>query len=122
MLIDGKPMPGMWYDRAVEYEVNRQAEGKAARNSTPVETVKGGDFMTPYELKLAPLPLRGDPMKKWPASSQSPDGRPGAPDLRRGLIQAAERLRLSGGGSRPSRGDCYVRSASLSNRQVTRLS
>ncbi|MCP5114837.1 MAG: hypothetical protein GY953_28745 [bacterium] len=43
------------YDRA-EYEVNRQAERKAARNDTPVEPVKRGDFMTPYELKLAPLP------------------------------------------------------------------
>ena len=55
-LIDGKPMSGVWYDRAVEYEVNRQAERKAARNDEPVEPVKRGDFMTPYELKLAPLP------------------------------------------------------------------
>ena len=46
----------MWYDRAVEYEVHRQAERKAARSGTPVEPVKRGDFMTPYELKLAPLP------------------------------------------------------------------
>ena len=49
-------MAGMWYDRSVEYEVHRQAERKAARNETPVEPVKRGDFMTPYELKLAPLP------------------------------------------------------------------
>ncbi len=49
-------MPGVRYDRAVEYEVHRQAERKAARNGTPVEPVKSGDFMTPYELKLAPLP------------------------------------------------------------------
>ena len=55
-LIDGKPMEGMWYDRAIEYEVHRQAERKAARNDTPVEPVKRGDFMTPYELILAPLP------------------------------------------------------------------
>ncbi len=44
------------YDRALEYEVHRQAERKAARNDTPVEPIKRGDFMTPYELKLAPLP------------------------------------------------------------------
>ena len=49
-------MNGMWYDRAIEYEVHRQAERKAARNDTPVESVKRGDFMTPYEAKLAPLP------------------------------------------------------------------
>ncbi len=55
-LIDDKPMFGTWYDRALEYEVHRQAERKAARNATPVEPVKRGDFMTPYELKLAPLP------------------------------------------------------------------
>ncbi|MCP4205200.1 MAG: hypothetical protein GY769_25090 [bacterium] len=55
-LIDGKPMPGMWYDRAVEYEVNRQAERKADRTGSPVERIERGAFMTPYELKLAPLP------------------------------------------------------------------
>ena len=55
-LIDGIPMAGTWYDRAAEYEVHRQAERKASRNRTPVEPVKRGDFMTPYELKLAPLP------------------------------------------------------------------
>ena len=55
-LIDGKPMAGMWYDRAVEYEVHRQAERKATRNGSPIEPVKRGDFMMPYELKLAPLP------------------------------------------------------------------
>ena len=55
-LIDGKPMPGMWYDRAVEYEVNRQAERKAARTGAPVERIERGAFMTPYELKLSPLP------------------------------------------------------------------
>ncbi len=55
-LIDGKPMPGMWYDRAIEYETNRQAERKAARNDTPVEQIDRSAFMTPYELKLAPLP------------------------------------------------------------------
>ncbi len=55
-LIDGKPMPGMWYDRAIEYETTRQAERKAARNGKPIEQVSRGDFMTPYELKLAPLP------------------------------------------------------------------
>ena len=55
-LIDGRPMAGMWYDRAIEYEVHRQAERKAARNDTPVEPVKRGDFMTSYQLKLAPLP------------------------------------------------------------------
>ena len=41
---------------AIEYEVKRQAERKAARTGTPVEEVSRGDFMTPYELKLAPLP------------------------------------------------------------------
>ncbi|MCP3995280.1 MAG: hypothetical protein GY722_09475 [bacterium] len=35
---------------------NRQAERKAARNGTAVERVERGAFMTPYELKLAPLP------------------------------------------------------------------
>ena len=55
-LIAGKPMKGMWYDRAIEYEAHRQAERKAARNDTPAEPVKRSDFMTPYELKLAPLP------------------------------------------------------------------
>ena len=55
-LIDGKPMSGMWYDRAIEYETNRQAERKAAREGTPVEPIERGAFMTPYEVKLAPLP------------------------------------------------------------------
>ncbi len=49
-------MAGMWYDRALEYEVHRQAERKALRSGAAVEPVKRGDFMTPYELKLAPLP------------------------------------------------------------------
>ncbi len=49
-------MPGMWYDRAVEYETNRQAERKEARTGIPVEGIERGAFMTPYELKLAPLP------------------------------------------------------------------
>ncbi|MCP3995898.1 MAG: hypothetical protein GY722_12665, partial [bacterium] len=49
-------MTGMWYDRAIEYETNRQAERRAARRGTPVERVGRGGFMTPYELKLAPLP------------------------------------------------------------------
>ncbi len=55
-LTEGRPILGMWYDRAIEYEANRQAERKAARNGKPVEPVSRGDFMTPYELKLAPLP------------------------------------------------------------------
>ncbi|MCP4115755.1 MAG: hypothetical protein GY737_10185, partial [Desulfobacteraceae bacterium] len=55
-LIEGKPMQGMWYDREIEYEVHRQAERKAARRGTSVEPIKRGAFMTPYELKLAPLP------------------------------------------------------------------
>ncbi len=55
-LIDGKPMSGMWYDRAIEYETNRQAERKEARTGIPVERIERGAFMTPYELKLAPLP------------------------------------------------------------------
>ncbi len=55
-LIDGKPMSGTWYDRAIEYEANRQAERKAARQGTAVERVERGAFMTHYELKLAPLP------------------------------------------------------------------
>ncbi len=55
-LIDGKPMPGMWYDRAIEYEANRQAERKADRKGTVPERIDRGAFMTPYELKLAPLP------------------------------------------------------------------
>ncbi len=59
-LIDGKPMSGMWYDRAIEYETNRQAERKAARNRSAVERVERGAFMTPYDLKLAPLPCWKD--------------------------------------------------------------
>ena len=55
-LMDGRPMPGMWYHRALEYEAQRQAERKAARHGTPVEPIQRGEFMTPYELKLAPLP------------------------------------------------------------------
>ena len=55
-LIDGRPMSGMWYDRAIEYETHRQAERKAARNETPVEPIESGGFMMPYEVKLAPLP------------------------------------------------------------------
>ncbi len=55
-LIDGKPMAGMWYDRAIEYEANRQAERKAARRGTVPERIERGAFMTPYALKLAPLP------------------------------------------------------------------
>ena len=55
-LIDGKPMSGMWYDRTIEYDTNRQAERKAARSGTPVEPIERGAFMTPYEVKLAPLP------------------------------------------------------------------
>ncbi len=55
-LIDGKPIPGMWYARAVEYEANRQAERKAARRGTAPERIDRGAFMMPYELKLAPLP------------------------------------------------------------------
>ncbi len=55
-LIDGRPMPGIWYDRSIEYEVHRQAERKAPRKGAPIEPIKRGDFMTPYELKLAPLP------------------------------------------------------------------
>ncbi len=55
-LINGKPMPGMWYDRAIEYEANRQAERKAARRGTEPQRIGRGAFMTPYQLKLAPLP------------------------------------------------------------------
>ncbi len=55
-LIDGKPIPGMWYARAVEYEAHRQAERKAARKGTAPEKIDRGAFMTPYDLKLAPLP------------------------------------------------------------------
>ncbi len=55
-LTDGKSISGMRYDRVLEYEVHRQAERKAARNATSAEPIKRGDFMTPYELKLAPLP------------------------------------------------------------------
>ncbi len=57
-LIDGKPLAGMWYDRGLEYEVKRQAERRAARRGTDVaeEKIDRGAFMTPYELKLAPLP------------------------------------------------------------------
>ncbi len=55
-LIDGKPLQGTWYDRSIEYEVQRRAERKAARKGTPIEPIKRGDFITPLELKLAPLP------------------------------------------------------------------
>ena len=63
-LIDGKPMAGMWYDRAIEYETKRQAERKEARTGKPVERIDRGAFMTPYELKLAPLPC----WRKMPAA------------------------------------------------------
>ncbi len=55
-LIDGKPLAGMWYDRALEYETRRQAERRAERRGSAVEEIERGAFMTPYELKLAPLP------------------------------------------------------------------
>ncbi len=55
-LIDGKPMSGVWYERSVEYEAQRQAERRAARRGTEVEELDRGAFMTPYELKFAPLP------------------------------------------------------------------
>ncbi len=55
-LIDGKPMTGVWYERSVEYEAQRQAERRAARRGTDVEEIDRGAFMTPYQLKLAPLP------------------------------------------------------------------
>ncbi len=55
-LIDGTPMSGVWYERSVEYEAQRQAERRASRRGTEVEEIDRGAFMTPYELKLAPLP------------------------------------------------------------------
>ena len=55
-LIDGKPMSGVWYERSVEYEAQRQAERRAARRGTEVEEIDRGNFMTHYQLKLAPLP------------------------------------------------------------------
>ncbi len=59
-LIDGKPLAGMWYDRAIEYEANRQAERKAACRGTAPERIERSAFMTPYELKLAPIPCWQD--------------------------------------------------------------
>ncbi len=78
-LIDGKPMSGTWYDRALEYEVHRQAERKAARNNTPVEPVKRGDFMTPTNSSLRRCPVGGDchpprsgsESRKWSLRSRS---------------------------------------------------
>ncbi len=55
-LMAGKPLSGMWYHRALEYEAKRQAERRAARHGTAVEAIERGAFMTPYEVKLAPLP------------------------------------------------------------------
>ncbi len=55
-LIDGKPMSGVWYERSVEYEAQRQAERRAARRDTDVEELDPSAFMTHYELKLAPMP------------------------------------------------------------------
>ncbi len=55
-LIDGKPLPGVWYDRTNEYEAKRQAARCAARRGTPEEEIDRGAFMMPYQLKLAPLP------------------------------------------------------------------
>ncbi len=55
-LIDGKPMSGVWYDRSVEYEAQRQAERRAARRNSEAEEIDRGAFMTPYELKLTPPP------------------------------------------------------------------
>ncbi|MCP5040256.1 MAG: hypothetical protein GY944_04450 [bacterium] len=55
-LIDGKPMAGIWYARAEEYEAKRQAERRADRRGSAAEEISRGAFMTPYELKLAPLP------------------------------------------------------------------
>ncbi len=55
-LIEGKPLAGTWHDRGSEYEVQRQADRKAARRGKPIEPIKRGSFITPYELKLAPLP------------------------------------------------------------------
>jgi hypothetical protein len=49
----------------LEYETKRQAERRAARRGTAVEEVSRGAFMTPYELKLAPLPC----WKKLPAAA-----------------------------------------------------
>ncbi len=55
-LIDGKPLSGIWHHRALEYEAKRQAERRADRRGTAVEKIDRSAFMTPYELKLAPLP------------------------------------------------------------------
>ena len=64
-MIDGKPMSGVWYDREGEYEARRQATRKAARRGTPKEKIDPGAFMTPYQLKLAPLPCwEGLPLAK----------------------------------------------------------
>ncbi len=47
-------------DRSFPPRPDRQAERKANRRGTPVEKVGRGAFMTPYELKLAPLPCWQD--------------------------------------------------------------
>ncbi|MCP3962286.1 MAG: hypothetical protein GY719_30965, partial [bacterium] len=55
-LIDGKPLAGIWYARAEEYEAKRQADRRAERRGTALDEISRGAFMKPYELKLAPLP------------------------------------------------------------------
>ena len=55
-LIDGKPLKGIWYARAEEYEARRQAERRAARTGKPVQEIDRGAFMEHHEVKLAPLP------------------------------------------------------------------
>ncbi|MBN2498996.1 MAG: hypothetical protein JXR96_30685, partial [Deltaproteobacteria bacterium] len=48
-LVDGEPLVGVWYDRTKEYEARR-----ARQDYGP------GDFATPYEVSLSPLPILAD--------------------------------------------------------------
>ncbi len=49
-MIDGKPMPGMWYARTEESEARRQVVRKASRRGTePEEVDRGEQSMQPAE-------------------------------------------------------------------------